>query len=469
MNEKNEWEDLIERHLRGELEESEKECLAELLDSDVEVRRAFVEYAQWDTEFSDVLRAEAFRPETIGASDQASRALEIMSSQEPNRGHSIAVASFSKLMLAAAAVIILALSAGLIYQLNSPNKEETAKDLQNSTPPSIAKITGLSGSLIWTGDRGQIVRDVAVGTELAGGTIEGMAPDSWFELEFNDGSTVMISGTSMLTFADVGQKELRLREGIFSANVNPQPAGKPMVIHTRSALLEVLGTQFDVQTSLTSTALNVSEGKVRVKRLSDGREVDVPAKHRVVAGDDFEMTPMRVPDSINRWKSQLELGPTKAWGNYGKWRPAKGNRQASMVAIPFAPKQNQNVTLHLLGLPVVQSDDSPVVVKRTSKFVVRGRLKVPEKVSFGIRVARTNGEFAGKFLSRQNVATSDVENDFELVFPLESFVLDPCVRDRKDELPGSPDDLVLTGVWAFTHTASPTGLEVSEVELLPPD
>ena len=33
MNEKNDWEELIDRHLHGELDEAEKERLAELLDS----------------------------------------------------------------------------------------------------------------------------------------------------------------------------------------------------------------------------------------------------------------------------------------------------------------------------------------------------------------------------------------------------------------------------------------------------
>ena len=39
MNDKNEWEALIDRHLRGELNESEKEHLAELLDSDTASRK----------------------------------------------------------------------------------------------------------------------------------------------------------------------------------------------------------------------------------------------------------------------------------------------------------------------------------------------------------------------------------------------------------------------------------------------
>ena len=93
----------------------------------------------------------------------------------------------------------------------------------------IARITGLSGSLVWIGDGGQIARELSVGDDLSGGTIEGTAPDSWFELEFKDGSTVMVSATSMLTFSDHGQKKLHLKEGMLSASVKRQLPGKPML------------------------------------------------------------------------------------------------------------------------------------------------------------------------------------------------------------------------------------------------
>ena len=57
----------------------------------------------------------------------------------------------------------------------------------------------------------------------------------------------------------------------------------------------------------------------------------------------------------------------------------------------------------------------------------------------------------------------------EVVYRIGDFTLDPCVRDREEELAVRPDDLVLNGVWAFTHTGSPSGLEVSEVELISPN
>ena len=88
-------------------------------------------------------------------------------------------------------------------------------------------------------------------------------------------------------------------------------------------------------------------------------------------------------------------------------------------------------------------------------------------------MSHANGEFAGKFRGdleeRQPVAELDSKGRFETVYRLSDFTLDPCVRDREDELPASPAGLVLNGVWAFTHTGSPSGLEVTEIELLPPE
>ncbi|MCH8148762.1 MAG: FecR domain-containing protein [Planctomycetes bacterium] len=461
MNEKHDLEELMDRQLRGELDESETERLAELLDSDPTARREFVEHAQWDTRFAEVLREK----DVEECADAMFAERTATKHERPPR------ITLPRLLLAVSAVVIVTLSVGLLYQQSSANRRIAEITKVNQRPmaePPIAKITGLSGTLIWTGDRGRIVRDVTVGTKLPGGTIEGMAPDSWFELEFNDGSTVMISGTTMLTFADAGQKELRLREGIFSANVVPQPEGKPMLIHTRSALLKVLGTQFGVEANLTSTVLNVSEGKVRVRRLSDGSEVDVPAKHQVVVEDDRDLTPELVPDSVHHWKSRLHRGP----GGYGKWLPATAQQSGSQKATPFVPSKYPKVTLYLLSIPVSRSDSSPVVVQPDSQFVVRGRLNKRARVHFGIGVRHVNGEFAGKFRGdlgdRQPISELDSEGHFEAVYRLGDFTLDPCVRDRKDKLAGKPEGLVLNAVWAFTHTGGPSGLEVTEVELIPP-
>ncbi len=269
-------ENLIAAWLDGRISEAESESLQQELRESAEARATFNTFAQLDAVIREVAETES-----VGAVLQTSGS----SVSIPKRS----TTKHAKALLAIAAGIVIAVTATVYYQ-------------QVNKGRNIARITGLNGTLTWIGDGGQIVQGagspqketrwsnvLSEGAELPGGTIEGMAPDSWFELEFLDGSTGMISGDSILTFSDQGQKELRLKQGWFSADVRPQPEGKPMLIHTPAAVLEVIGTQFDVEAEAESTMLYVREGKVQVRRVGDGKTVDVPAGHRVVAAADSDM------------------------------------------------------------------------------------------------------------------------------------------------------------------------------------
>ena len=140
--------------------------------------------------------------------------------------------SYMRPLLAMAALVVIGF---FINALVQPPAAPVTGAPERAEARPIATIKGLSGSLVYTGDRGAVQNQLAVGDQLTGGTIEGMAPDAWFELQFTDGSTVMISGFSMLTFSDDGQKKLRLKEGGFTAKVMPQPRDKPMLVQTRTA------------------------------------------------------------------------------------------------------------------------------------------------------------------------------------------------------------------------------------------
>ena len=271
-------ENLIAAWLDGRISEAESETLQQELRESAEARATFNTCAQLDA----VIR-ELADTESVGAILQTSGSSVSTPIPIP------ATTRYARALLAIAAGVVIALTATLYYQ--HVNKER-----------NIVRIKGLNGTLTWIGDGGQIVQGsgspqsetrwsnvLSEGAELPGGTIEGMAPDSWFELEFLDGSTGMISGDSILTFSDQGQKELRLKQGLFSADVRPQPEGKPMLIHTPAAVLEVIGTQFDVEADPESTMLYVREGKVQVRRVRDGKTVAVPAGHRVVASADSDM------------------------------------------------------------------------------------------------------------------------------------------------------------------------------------
>ncbi|MCP4003853.1 MAG: hypothetical protein GY725_06620, partial [bacterium] len=251
MSDARDRQELIDRHLRGELSESERERLAELLDSDAAARKDFVEQVQWDTRLAEVLREGRGSRREPNVDEGADA---IFAERTPT-------ITLTRALLAISAAIIIMLTASLCFQWLNPEQPIARPPVE---PPGaerpIAKITGLSSPLQWTGDGGRVSYDLSVGLELAGGTVEGLAPGSWVELEFNDGSTATISGNSMLTFSDHGQKMLHLKQGNLSSNAKPQPPGKPMLVYTRSAVLEVLGTQFEVEAETATTILNVSEG-----------------------------------------------------------------------------------------------------------------------------------------------------------------------------------------------------------------
>ena len=456
MNTNQTRDELFERHLQGELSDVEKEHVAELLDSDAAARQQFVELAQWDTELGETIREHA-EPKDILPSGQGTR--------ERGGTNTFLLSPFAT--FATLTVLFILLSSFLYLQIGTDFAPEEKIVLSQTASSPIATITGLKGSLLWTGNQGELVLDMHVGRELTGGTIEGLAPDSWFELQFQDGSIVTISGTSMLTFADVGQKKLRLKQGAFTADVVPQPVGKPMIIQTPSTVIEVVGTRFEVEALQAFTTVNVREGNVRLKHLVDGNSVNIPADYRVIAEAGGDLSPMPLPAAENYWKSQLDVQA----GGFGKWLPATKKRPAAQKALPLIPVNNPNVSLSLLSIPVSGRSGPPVVLTPHATFRVRGRLHDSAQVHFGIAVSYGNGEFAGMFrgdlLKKQPVSEIDDEKEFEAVYQLSDFTVDPCVREKQDSLARKPDGLYLDRLWVFTDTRSSSGLMVHEVELIP--
>lgn len=328
-----------------------------------------------------------------------------------------------------------------------------------TTVPSIATIVGLSGPLQWTGDGGALQTNLSVGMKLPGGTIDGLSPESWFALEFNDGSNVVISGNSMLAYSDLGQKVLHLKSGNLFADVNPQPVNAPMLIHTRSAVLEVLGTSFEIDADLASTALNVTEGKVRVKRRSDGRRVVVPAQHQVVAAADQDLSVNEVPQVAHHWKSRLQDGPRRT---YGRWLPAVEDAGPLLHCIPYTVEDGR--TIFTSSFQVTTADAATVMTSEQTSLRVRGRLDEPADLFVGMSLKTAQGDFAGRF--QVVVPQHDFRpgGRFDITLPAKDFQLDPSLAGIKSRLPESPDDLIVESIWCHT-LYQPAGLAVASVEL----
>ena len=447
----------------GTISADELEQMQQLMQSDADARELFLSEMNIQSALDDFTVGEAGSAAASSLFDAASTTntqVSFAAQADAAGPASRRFAAVAWSSLAIAALLLLAVAGTGIWS-------------GAETSPRIARIAGLGGSLMWTGDGGRIIKDLAVGTELSGGTIEGMVPDSWFELEFNDGSTVTISGNSMLTFSDYGQKELHLRKGTFSANVVPQPAGLPMLVHTRSAQLEVLGTQFEVEAGLASTLLNVTEGKVRMKRLSDGNTVDVPSRHRLIASADRDMHPSQMPDASHHWKSGLSRGPERS---YGDWSPATEQRDAVLKAIPYTSKEG--VTVIAAGFRVSTGDTAPVVLHGGAYIRVRGRIADAHEIYFGVTARHANGEFAGRYQTSRSADQFEVGQEFTVLLPLSDFLLDltsiPARRARADRMalgdsersPKTPFGLTAESMWLHSAFA-PAGLEVTEMELIP--
>jgi len=373
--------------------------------------------------------------------------------QHPKKSSSIAFGNWG---LAIAAVLVL----GFCIQFFIEEKAGV-------TPITIAQISKLSGPLHWTGDGGLVNRNLQVGTRLSGGTIEGMGPDAWLEIEFSDGTEVEIAGNSMLTISNVGQKELRLRKGSFSADVKPQPQGKPMLVHTQFARFEVLGTRFTVDEGLSSSTIIVNEGNVRATHLSDGSSVDVFENQRVVAALGRELVAEEMPQSVTIWKSDLENGKRR---NHGEWAPANSSEPAHLKTVPYVlpEKTDQKQrTIHTLGMPVSGCDQPAVVLRPESKVSVRGKIASSRPIYFGLTLSHPDGDFAGRFQTRRPASEFKSGEAFEVVLDLTDYELDPSLAQWADSLSKTPYGLIVKNVWCHTLW-DPAGLQVSEIELMTP-
>jgi ferric-dicitrate binding protein FerR (iron transport regulator) len=348
-----------------------------------------------------------------------------------------------------AAAAVLVLGAGALYAAWWSSQEQP-----------IMEIAQLSGSFRWTGDGGRVQQRLHRGMMLGGGTLESMDSDSWVELAFVDGTRVTVSGQSLLTVSDFGQKELHLRRGVFSADVAKQPDGKPMRIITPSAEAKVLGTQLNIVAAPFSTRLTVNEGRVRVTRLADGSTQDVPADHLVIAeierNKDFTL--MRQNEATDQWRPTLPDDMT-----YGKWQSGIAADAGAVRAAPILwreSEEEEQVLLYLAAMKATSKDASHVMITDKTVFRVRGRLGLKHGVLFGLTTHHAKGGFAGKYLAGREVeATKGPGGVFEIELPIAHF------RAQKEHFPKSPVGLELIDWWSLTVNRD-AGLEIISVELV---
>ena len=459
--------DLIHRYLQGIATDGEVRELDERMLCDETIQDEFLLQAELDTH----LRQEAQLGSTEGGQPipgPYAKSVPMAASQNSQR-----LQTRNRVLLAIAVVALIAVFTPML--------------LLRQYERGIITIVALSGPLEWTGDGGRVQDRLAVGERLPGGTLELLAPDSWIQFEFHDLSTVTLTGLSEVTItepqntgSEQKQKELHLRHGRLSASVRTQPSGQPMLVHTPSAELQVLGTQFDVEAIWESTQLTVNEGRVRLKRRIDGEEVDVPAWQSVTVSmedqNGFSLSERRAPVTV--WQSDLRVDVvrgkwlSKLWVLRTKLKQAVARHEMTEEAAAAIYNDAANLDDatgsvwalsspfgSLVALSPRRSVEQPVVLNNNTRIRVRGRLHSPVGLRVGLSVFHPQGGFAGKHSTRVSAEeASNADGELMIDLPITRF------RDAANSA-GSPLGNELVDLWCVAESSA-AKFEITSVEVM---
>jgi ferric-dicitrate binding protein FerR (iron transport regulator) len=262
-------EDLFEKHVRGDLTAAELAALKQLLASDPEAGRAFVEYAN---ETALLIR--------VGAQFQSKWPADnvvLLPSLDARSGpvsdpvvHHESTPARNRPMRWVKLSALAACLVGLAIVLTMSNREREA------VPVRIPEVyvTG-EGIQITRGGASLTGEDV----ELLDGDVIATATNKTAMIIYDREFTrVSLQPATVLVFGGAAQGKLfELRRGTIEVLVAPQPAERPMSIHTAHALATVLGTEFVMRADERATKLDVLDGKVRLACRATGKTVKVKA------------------------------------------------------------------------------------------------------------------------------------------------------------------------------------------------
>ena len=278
-----------------------------------------------------------------------------------------------------------------------------------------------SGSIAWS-HGGDLRQSVADGDQLSAGTLETIGETATAQLAFADGTLITLSGESEFSFSEDGQKRLLLRKGALSAQVKPQPKGRPMLVRTPSAEAEVLGTVFNLSARPEDTLLKVDEGLVKLCRLADGSSIEVPAKRSAVASLDsaLKLDSATTPEPLTDWSFDFTSAmPPQDW---------RGNSDGTrMMASPYvASRKSSGAILTHFGVSLRTAQlTPPLSLIVTAHSVIHFRLRQNEArpLQLMLLTSKTSGGYSGNF--EKKIAPDELRPDAngwcELAVPIRAF------------------------------------------------
>ena len=458
------WRDLIEKHLDGLASDQEVAELSDQLERCAETRALYLKLQQVHAFL--ILREYSIPSSSETSLQDTARipVVEHIDQESSTRWRQIAFAIVGLFLL------------GMLI----------SRSFLTVSDATIVEITSLQGDVQWTGNDGQVIEHLEAGQALTGGTLETRSLESSAEFLFKDGSTIATAGGSVLTFSDRGRKEIHLRSGVLSANVEKQPADQPMLVVTPAARLEILGTRFDVVANPEASKVSVRHGRVRATRLSDGKMVEISDGQSAIASSDTQ-TPFSSRNSnqfIHSWSANLERDCKQGEGRFisamsalrTEIRLALKDGQITRDQIPevygtrlaelsdtegVLRGQTKHIKspefgnlIQVVTLYIQRNQTDSVVLTDESVLRIRGCLSRPAEIHVGLGAFGTSRATAGRFLT-----TARANGAFDWSIPIRQF---QPFRGRTSET--SPVGMEVFSCFCFI--ADPTAtLDISSVEI----
>ncbi|MHB8900506.1 MAG: FecR domain-containing protein [Thermoguttaceae bacterium] len=184
--------------------------------------------------------------------------------------------------------------------------------------PEIGQVVRIEGRMIVNHDGlSQVVEQERAVCDNDTILLSGLAGFALLKME--DGTEFSLTGDTKVTGSrEDGQVRIQLHEGQLSAHVMPQSPSKPLIIVTPAAEIYVLGTSLAVSADGQTSELGVQEGRVRMKRLSDGRFIEVGTGQFAVASARSQLAARPWPAVPDQWGSDFEAGLPEGW-RFGQW------------------------------------------------------------------------------------------------------------------------------------------------------
>lgn len=282
---------LVSRLLDEQLDEPGRARLNELLLSGPEARRVYRQMVDQEVEFGCRFTAEADR-------ELAAQGSIVPFDFATERSAARRAWIFR---LAAAAILMTPL---LVWLVNRTPRV---------APAIVARVEPGRGVLQLLDQQGKAVV-IATPVDLkAGARVALNGKDASASLLFPDRSRIELTGPGEVSVQPDGTTMLQLHRGGFTATLGTNLSRAPFHLRTGSAVIRVEGTRFTVRETGELTEVSVEEGRARLTRRTDGREVEIKTGQFAVVDNRMGWMVGYLPSDDGRWGEDFENGLPTGW------------------------------------------------------------------------------------------------------------------------------------------------------------